>query len=81
MVLAVAGALMQRTFRPNADARGLVADIAAEPRDRHAFVVLHSIDGPGACRVRPGSGGQPKEAAGHSRKGGGDAGLGVELAA
>lgn len=50
VVLAVAGALMQRSFRPGVDARALAAAIAEEPLDRHAFVVLHNIDGPGEPR-------------------------------
>lgn len=47
VVMAVASALTQRAMRPGVDTRTLISAIADEPHDRHAFVVLHNIDGPG----------------------------------
>lgn len=69
VVLAVAGALLQRSYANvgstgaagggagggggsssssgAAVLRRIVDDIRAEPLERHAFVVLHNLDGPG----------------------------------
>jgi hypothetical protein len=51
VVMAVAAALMQRATRPGVDTHTLISAIADEPHDRHAFVVLHNIDGPGECHA------------------------------